>query len=232
LTRSCLFLLPLNRARTERNKVAAVPPRGGSDFFQHSKHMKNQRKKTQRTPAQIETTEGLATVLDSLIPLTIEELVAPHIRYPVEMEEDAARLAKSFREGQPGIYRYLPYHSQIPDHIGTENGIICAFTRGLCVSLIHRFGWVPVLKTKDILAAEVQAKAILSEPSQRAKAEQLPVLKVAERGRFGPSLQTPSVDQAIRERLLLKVLTVWICFTAAYKAHVPTRPPGNAQTQA
>jgi hypothetical protein len=154
--------------------------------------------------------------LEALIRITADELAPAFVNSAPANEEEAGRLAREFRQSQPGIYKYLPYTDSTAPEEARENSLTCAFVRRLCLVLQRRFGWVPILKEADLQAAEVQAKELLAQPLVRAKVERIPAMKFAERGILGVRQVAGVMVDPSREKLLVRVLWLLICFSAAY----------------
>jgi len=170
----------------------------------------------QRAAAELDTTpEALTSTIDSLISIPGEELLAAFARSDSWSEAVARLAARSFREGQPGIYRYIPYTVYTPEDEAEENGGLCACTRRICLALANQFGWVPVLKINDLKSAEGVAQAMLADPSLRAKVERLPIMRLLEM-KAEPGSEEAQIDPSRHERAKQKLLTIWICFARAY----------------
>ena len=169
--------------------------------------------------------ESLRALLDSLIPLTTEELEGAAVR-SIDHTEDFVLAVDSFRERQPGIHGYIPYMSSADEQEASENALLCACVRRVCLALTARLGWVPVLTTEDLRAAEAQTKALIGEPSLRARLESLPVVEFIEAAFCGVFKQKP-LSAPLREKLMLKILSIWVCFANAYAAPVHIGSPGS-----
>lgn len=173
--------------------------------------------------AKIAELESMSAFLDSLIPITLEQIQAAHARSAYANERAAGLVAQSFREGQQGIYKYIPYTDETPRQEAHENGALCAYTRRLCLVLLDLYGWVPVLKTEDLLEIEPQAKAILAKPLLRPKIRSLGVLLPIVHGMVGIAPEHKFMEAPDREKQLLKILCIWICFSRVYEGITPIK---------
>lgn len=162
--------------------------------------------------------ESLGALLDSLIPITLQEITTAHANSIVRTEADIKRGYKLFRRAQPGILRYIPYDASIPEPDASHNSLLCACVLRVCLALEGRFSWVPVPKTKDLLATEVQVDALLAQPSLRSRVDTLPVIMLMN-DLLSITFQEESMHAGCRERVMRKMLSIYICFSRAYAAH-------------
>jgi len=174
--------------------------------------------------------EALRRVLDSLIPIGTEEIVAAHVRSSFADPGVAMLAARSFREGQPGIYSYIPYTAPTPKAEADENTFLCAYVRQICLTLSDRFGWVPVLQRQDLSAGDALARAILKEAPLRARVETLPVMRFLTR-RLASGACDQAAPQLVKDRWVPKLLAILLCFASAYRP-APAEAPGDTQSHA
>jgi hypothetical protein len=101
-----------------------------------------------------------------------------------------------------------------------ENALLCSFGRHVCAAMETKWGEVPVLRLEDLQATEAPAKTLLAHRPTAKKVEKLGAVQFA----LGGILDVHYFDgiRVIpdRKRVLLKVLTLLMCFSA-----VPNRPP-------
>ena len=177
----------------------------------------NTHKRT-NTQAAVETKSGsLGAIVGSLIPLTTKELEPAHAG-ATDIQGDAGRFAVDLGMEQPGIRTFALNIPATPYQDLTERKKQLGCARRLCLALKERFGWIPVLKEKDLVTSEAQAKALLADPFLRRKVKSTAVVKFAETGCFWPTDDRTELDALVKQRLVLNLLTLWICFTRAYKS--------------
>jgi hypothetical protein len=165
--------------------------------------------------------------LDLLDCVTSKDLKAAHYRIAAYTHEARERAGREFGIKQPGIYAYIPYVPPTLRVLAGENALISSFARHFCVALEARLGSVPVLKAEDLHATEARAKALLAHGPTLKQVEKLAVVQFAVGGilkvhYFGGIGVIPD-----RKRVLLKVLTLLLCISAAIQDRTQ---PGNLPT--
>ena len=155
--------------------------------------------------------------LDSLILPTFKELKEAHYRIAAESREARERAGREFRTSQSGIYDYLTYAPPTLRVLAYENALLCSFARHLCAALEARFGRVPVLRVEDLLAAEDRAKTLLAHHPTSKQVEKLGAVQFAVGGILGVHYFDGIKVVPERKRVLTKVLTLLMCFSAAIR---------------
>ena len=154
--------------------------------------------------------------LDLLDCITVKELKGTHYRIATESREARERAGREFRMRQPGICEeYLPHGPGNSRVLAGENALICSFARHYCAAMEAWFGKVPVLRVEDLQATELRAQKLLAHGPTLKKVEKLGAVQFA----VGGILQVHYFDGVgivpDRQRVLLKVLTLLMCFSAA-----------------
>jgi len=167
--------------------------------------------------------------LDSLIPLTSKEVKAAHYQSTFATSEEAARVAREFRTSQPEIYKYLPCTRPTTRTEAYENWMVLAFARRLCVALNTRYGRVPALGEAQLKQAEIKATKLLKNRKMSLKVKLLPAVRFAERGILGLEYVGGIGVIPDRHRVLLKVLTLLVAFSASAPSTQPEsiHPPAR-----
>jgi ankyrin repeat protein/uncharacterized protein YtpQ (UPF0354 family) len=176
------------------------------------KHTNKGKSTTHTKPAnKHESTQAL---LDSLIRLTTEEINTGvgQAKAHIENKHAFALIIESFLQSQPGIQSY----------VRDMDGPLWDCVYLIALALRARYGWVPVLTPKTLRAAEAQAEELLAAPSSRVRVECLPVVSFMQMLCCGASKPTPMPDPH-RERLMLKMLTIWLGFAKAYADSQPKK---------
>ena len=126
---------------------------------------------------------------------------------------------------QPGICAYLPYTPATIHTLAYENALTCSFARHLCAVVENRFGSVPILKLQDLLASEVRAKELLAGKRAVEQVRKLGAVQFAEGGILGLHSFRGIKVIPDAKRVLLKVVTLLICFNDTIQ-----RAPANYPT--
>lgn len=159
--------------------------------------------------------EPPVSVLDSLTLPTFKELKAAHYRIAAASRETRERAGREFRVRQPGIYAYLPYAPPTPGVLSYENALLSSFTRHVCAAMETKCGKVPVLRIEDLQATETRAKMLLAHRPTLKRVEKLGAVLFALGGILGVHYVDGIGVLPDRKRVLLKVLTLLPCFSAA-----------------
>ena len=164
--------------------------------------------------------------LDSLILPTFKELKEAHYRIAAECRETRERAGREFRMSQPGICAYLSYAPPTGRVLAYENALLCSFARHHCAALEARVGRVPVLRVEDLQAAEARAKTLLAHRPTLKQVEKLGAVQFAAGGILGVHYFDGIRVLPERKRVLMKVLTLLMCFSAAIR-HRHQRPAAD-----
>ena len=148
-----------------------------------------------------------------LIPITFKELKQAHYRIAAEDREGRERAGRMFRLTQPGICAYLPYTSSTVRTLAYENALICSFARHFCAAVENRLASAPVLDLEDLLASEVPCKKLLAHRPTAKWIQKLAPVQFAVGGIIGQHYFDGIGVIPDRKRVLLKVLTLWLCFS-------------------
>jgi hypothetical protein len=154
-------------------------------------------------------------LLDSLILPTFKDLKAAHYRIAAESREARERASREFRVGQPHIYEYLPYGPSTLRALAYENALICSLARHVCAAMEIKHGKVPVLRVEDLQATEARAKTLLAHRPTLKQVEKLGAVQFAVGGIVAVHYFDGIRVIPDRKRVLLKVLTLLMCFSAA-----------------
>lgn len=157
------------------------------------------------------------SLLDSLILPTLKELKEAHYRIAAESREARERAGREFRTSQPGIYALLPYGLPTLRVLAYENALLCSFARHLCSAPEARVDRVPVLPLEDLQAAEARAKTLLAHRPTLKQVEKLGAVQFAVGGILGVHYFDGIKVVPERKRVLTKVLTLLMCFSAAIR---------------
>ena len=154
-------------------------------------------------------------LLDSLMTPLFKDLKAAHYRVAAETHEARERAGREFRMGQPGIYAYLPYGPSTLRVLAYENALLCSFAPHVCAAMETKCGKVPVLRVEDLLATEARAKKLLAHRPTAKKVEKLGAVQFAVGGIVGVHYFDGIRVVPEQKRVLLKVFTLLMCFSAA-----------------
>ena len=171
----------------------------------------------------------LISILDSLILPMFKELKEAHYRVAAETHEARERASREFRVGQPGIYVYLPYGPSTLRVLAYENALLCSFARHVCAAMETKCGKVPVLRVEDLLATEARAKKLLAHRPTAKKVEKLGAVQFAVGGIVGVHYFDGIRVVPEQKRVLLKVFTLLMCFSAA-NDRTPSTQSSNSPT--
>jgi hypothetical protein len=165
--------------------------------------------------------------LDLLDCVTSKDLKAAHYHIVAYTHEARERAGRVLRTEQHGIATNWPYAPPTLRVLAYENALICSFARHFCAALEARFGKVPMLKPEDLHATEARAKTLLAHAPTMKQVEKLGAVQFAVDGILGVHYFGGIGVIPDRKRVLLKVLTLLMCFSGAIEHRTQ---PGNLPT--
>jgi hypothetical protein len=167
---------------------------------------------------------------DRLVQVTFKELKAEHYRIVAESREARARAGRLFRITQPWINEYLPCGSTNNRTLAYEHALIISYARHVDAAIETKYGKLPALRLEDLQAFEAQAKALLARGPTTQKVAKLGAVQFAVGGILKVHYFQGIGIIPDRKRVLLKVLTLLMCFSAAIKDR--QQRPATAQPEA
>ena len=148
---------------------------------------------------------------DSLVHITIKQLLQAlnkAERKPFDQE---------FGDSQPGIRQYLRFATPVRSPRGNENALAYHVAVLIWAVLTSRFHNVPAIRLQALRAGELRARRLFGNSSTLKQVNKLPVIRFAqsflEHAKTHPGARFIVDDQSV----LVKVLTVFLCFDAALK---------------
>jgi hypothetical protein len=95
--------------------------------------------------------------------------------------------------------------------------LICSFARRLCAAVENRCGVTQAVKLEDLLACEVRAKALLKNARTAKQVRKCGAVQFAEGGILGVHYFDGIRAIPDARKVLLKVVTLLICFNNAIR---------------
>jgi hypothetical protein len=151
--------------------------------------------------------------LGSVIALTSKELKTVQYQLTGETLDQRRVAIRKFKATQPHLVGYLLLAAGVSAAQVYENALIGYFVRRLCLVLEARYGDVPSLHYDQLQEAERTAVSLLADRATFERIKKLPVILFAERGILGIRIMGGVTVTPDRNRVLLKVLTILVCFS-------------------
>ncbi len=146
--------------------------------------------------------------LDPLVHVTLKKLnwaLEKGTRKPFDQD---------FRHSQPGICQYLRFAIPVQSDRGNDNALAYHVAMFMWIVLNSRFGNVPAIRLKTLRATELRAGRLFGNPSTLRQLQNLPVIQFAlSVVRHARPLNSRFITD--EKTVLVKVLTVLLCFSAA-----------------